>query len=211
MKREFSKLTIKEYISTLNQMPYENDLEFVQRRLSVVLRVPIESIKELPFNIHNDYANSLNEIENNLVGFRIKNKVKLKGKWYKIDTDIMKITAAQWIDATEFSKQAQKELHKFIAVFLKPMTWRFGDVGKYDGLKHREISEIVLENMTMKDAQPLLVFFCKVLNELSIHIKTYLQEEVEKIVKDLQKSGGILSQSTTYQTEILPSGTTSLI
>lgn len=211
MKREFSKLTIKEYISTLNQMPYENDLEFVQRRLSVVLRVPIESIKELPFNIHNDYANSLNEIENNLAGFRIKNKVKLKGKWYKIDTDIMKITAAQWIDATEFSKQAQKELHKFIAVFLKPMTWRFGDVGKYDGLKHREISEIVLENMTMKDAQPLLVFFCKVLNELSIHIKTYLQEEVEKIVKDLQKSGGILSQSTTYQTEILPSGTTSLI
>lgn len=211
MKREFSKLTIKEYISTLNQMPYENDLEFVQRRLSVVLRVPIESIKELPFNIHNDYANSLNEIENNLAGFRIKNKVKLKGKWYKIDTDIMKITAAQWIDATEFSKQAQKELHKFIAVFLKPMTWRFGDVGKYDGLKHREISEIVLENMTMKDAQPLLVFFCKVLSELSIHIKTYLQEEVEKIVKDLQKSGGILSQSTTYQTEILPSGTTSLI
>jgi hypothetical protein len=123
----------------------------------------------------------------------------------------MKITAAQFIDASAFSKEVQKDLHKFLAVFLRPMTWRFGKVANYDGKRHKEISESVFENMNMKDAQPFLVFFCKVLQELSTHIGTYLLAEVETIVKDLQRSGAISSQSTTYQTEMLPSGTTSLI
>jgi len=211
MQREFNRLKIKDYVSTLSQMPYESELEYNQRRIATILNVPIEYIANLPYSIYTDYLVELKNIEDNIRGFRVKDKVKIGKTWYKIDTDIMKITAAQFIDASAFSKEVQKDLHKFLAVFLRPMTWRFGKVANYDGKRHKEISESVYENMTMKDAQPFLVFFCKVLQELSTHIGTYLLEEVETIVKDLQKSGAISSQSTTYQTEMLPSGTTSLI
>ncbi len=211
MQREFNRLKIKDYVSTLSQMPYESELEYNQRRIATILNVPIEYIANLPYSIYTDYLVELKNIEDNIRGFKVKNKVKIGKTWYKIDTDIMKITAAQFIDASAFSKEVQKDLHKFLAVFLRPMTWRFGKVANYDGKRHKEISESVFENMTMKDAQPFLVFFCKVLQELSTHIGTYLLEEVETIVKDLQRSGAISSQSTTFQTEMLPSGTTSLI
>jgi hypothetical protein len=211
MQREFNRLKIKDYVSTLSQMPYESELEYNQRRIATILNVPIEYIANLPYSIYTDYLVELKNIEDNIRGFRVKDKVKIGNTWYKIDTDIMKITAAQFIDASAFSKEVQKDLHKFLAVFLRPMTWRFGKVANYDGKRHKEISESVFENMTMKDAQPFLVFFCKILQELSTHIGTYLLEEVETIVKDLQRSGAISSQSTTFQTEMLPSGTTSLI
>ena len=211
MQREFNRLTIKEYVSTLSQMPYESELEYSQRRVSVVLGVPLDYIQNLPYTIFTDYANELKTIEDNLKGFKLKSKLKIGKTWYKVENDIMKITAAQFIDASEFSKQAQKDLHKFLAVFLRPMTWRFGKALNYDGKSHKEISDEVFENMTMKNAQPLLVFFCKVLHELSTHIGTYLMEEAEAIVKDLQRSGAILSPSTIYQTEMQRSGSTSLI
>jgi len=211
MQREFNRLKIKDYVSTLSQMPYESELEYNQRRIATILNVPIEYIANLPYSIYTDYLVELKNIEDNIRGFKVKNKVKIGKTWYKIDTDIMKITAAQFIDASAFSKEVQKDLHKFLAVFLRPMTWRFGKVANYDGKRHKEISESVYENMTMKDAQPFLVFFCKVLQELSTHIGTYLLAEVETIVRDLQRSGAISSQSTIFQTEMLPSGTTSLI
>jgi hypothetical protein len=211
MQRDFNRLTIKEYVSTLSQMPYESELEYSQRRVAVVLGVPVQTIKDLPYSIFTDYANELKKIEDNLEGYKLKSKLKIGKTWYKVETDIMKITAAQFIDASAFSKEAQKDLHKFLAVFLRPITWRFGKALSYDGKMHQEISDEVFENMTMKDAQPLLVFFCKVLQGLSIHIRTYLMEEAEAIVKDLQRSGAISLPLTTYQTEMQPSGSTSLI
>ncbi len=210
MQREFNRLTIKEYVSTLSQMPYESELEYSQRRVATVLDLPIEYIKNLPYSIFNDYVIQLKNIEDSLKGFKVKRKVKIGKTWYKVDVDILKITAAQFIDASAFSKEAQKDLHKFLAVFLRPMTWKFGKASNYDGKLHKEISDEVFEKMTMKDAQPLLVFFCKVLHGLSIHIGTYLEQEVEMIVKDLQKSGVTLSQLTTYQIETQQNGNISL-
>jgi hypothetical protein len=32
MQREFNRLKIKDYVSTLSQMPYESELEYNQRR-----------------------------------------------------------------------------------------------------------------------------------------------------------------------------------
>ena len=210
MQREFDRLKVKEYISTLSQMPYESELEYNQRRVATVLRLDIAMVKALPYVIFKDYETGLNRVENSLNGYKLKDKLKIGGKWFKVETDIMKINAAQFIDASAFSKVAEKELHKFISVFLRPMTWRFGKIENYDGGNHKEISDLVYEHMTMKDAKALLVFFCKVLQELSTHIGTYLQEEAERIIGVLQQSGGILSQSTILQTETLLSGSISL-
>jgi hypothetical protein len=210
MQREFNRLKVKDYISTLSQMPYESELEYSQRRVSTVMGLDIKLIKALPLVIFQDYEAKLKEVENTLKGYKLKNKIKIGGKWFKVENDIMKITAAQFIDASAFSKVAEKELHKFIAVFLRPMSWRFGKVQDYDGTNHKEISELVFQEMKMKDAQALLVFFCKVLNRLSIRTETYLLEVAENLIKDLQASGGILSQSTIYPTEMQPNGNTSL-
>jgi hypothetical protein len=210
MQREFNRLKVKDYISTLSQMPYESELEYSQRRVATVMGLDIKLIKSLPLVIFQDYEAKLKEVENTLKGYKLKKKLKIGGKWFKVETDIMKITAAQFIDATAFSKVAEKELHKFIAVFLRPMSWRFGKVQDYDGTNHKEVSELVFQEMEMKDAQALLVFFCKVLNKLSTHTETYLLEVAENLIKDLQQNGVILSQSTIYQTEMQQNGNTSL-
>lgn len=210
MKREFRRLTIKEYLSILSQLPYESEVEFIERRLSVVLRQPIDSIKALPYLILMDYKGELEKAENDLQGLRIKNKVKVSGKWFKVDHDIMKINAAQFIDASHFSKNAETELHNFIAVFLRPMSWRFGKVEDYKGSNHKEIAELVLNNMRIEQALPLLVFFCEVLQELSSHIETYLIQETKKLIEGLPLSGDILSQLTTSLIETRPNGNTSL-
>jgi hypothetical protein len=210
MQREFNRLKVKDYISTLSQMPYESELEYSQRRVATVMGLDIKLIKALPLVIFQDYEAKLKEVENTLKGYKIKKKIKIGGKWFKVETDIMKITAAQFIDASAFSKVAEKELHKFIAVFLRPMSWRFGKVQDYDGTNHKEISELVFQEMEMKDAQALLVFFCKVLNRLSTHTETYLLEVAENLIKDLQANGGILSQSTIYPIEMQQNGNTSL-
>ena len=210
MQREFNRLKVKDYISTLSQMPYESELEYSQRRFATVMGLDVKLIKALPLVIFQYYEAKLKEVENTLKGYKLKKKLKIGGKWFKVENDIMKITAAQFIDASAFSKVAEKELHKFIAVFLRPMSWRFGKVHDYDGTNHKEISELVFQEMEMKDAQALLVFFCKVLNKLSTHTETYLLEVAENLIKDLQANGGILSQSTIYPIEMQPNGNTSL-
>ena len=210
MQREFNRLKVKDYISTLSQMPYESELEYSQRRVATVMGLDIKLIKALPLVIFQDYEAKLKEVENTLKGYKLKKKIKIGGKWFKVETDIMKITAAQFIDASAFSKVAEKELHKFIAVFLRPMSWRFGKVQDYDGTNHKEVSELVFQEMQMKDAQALLVFFCKVLNKLSIRTETYLLEVAENLIKDLQANGGILSQSTIYPIEMQQNGNISL-
>lgn len=210
MRKDFRRLTIKEYISILSQLPYESEVEFIERRLSVVLRQPIDSIKSLPYTILMDYKNKLEKVENDLQGLRVKDKVKVNGKWFKVDHDIMKINAAQFIDASHFSKNAEKELHNFIAVFLRPMTWRFGKASEYNGTNHKDIADLVLNKMKVEQALPLLVFFCEVLQELSNHIETYLIQETKKLIEDLPQNGDILSRLTTYQTEMLLNGNISL-
>jgi hypothetical protein len=210
MQREFNRLKVKDYISTLSQMPYESELEYSQRRVATVMGLDVKLIKALPLVIFQDYETKLKDVENTLKGYKLKKKIKIGSKWFKVETDIMKITAAQFIDASAFSKVAEKELHKFIAVFLRPMSWRFGKVQDYDGTNHKEVSELVFQEMQMKDAQALLVFFCKVLNKLSIRTETYLLEVAENLIKDLQANGGILSQSTIYPIEMQQNGNISL-
>lgn len=206
MRSQFNRLTIKQYISTLNRLPYESDIEYNERRIAIVLGVSDDYVKGLPYSILMDYVSELNEIENNAKNLRVKNKIKIGGKWFKVDHDIMKLTAAQFIDGSSFAKDAQIDLHKFIAVFIKPMTWRFGKVAAYDGKAHKDISDLVYTHMTMKEAQPLLVFFCKVLHELCTHIEIYLRVEVEAILTNSQTNGDILSRLTTSQIEMLQSG-----
>jgi hypothetical protein len=81
-----------------------------------------------------------------------------EGIKYKVTAEISELTAGQYIDFKEYSKE-KDNIHKVMAVLCYD--------GKYDGSKHEERSKLFNENMPITIAAPLTTFFLDLWKEWS--------------------------------------------
>jgi len=174
------------YLSIQNQLPTESTEEYELRVLAVALGLSIERVRSIPskqtFNLKERMAKIEFEPQ------KMRGDIKVGKVWYKVDWNLTDITAGQYIDLSAFAV-SEANIHKSLACLLRPCKFYKWFPSKYSGAKHPAISEHLLDNMTIEQARPLMVFFCTLLQESVEATQTYLESQMKELETLLHKNG----------------------
>jgi hypothetical protein len=196
MKSIYYNLTLKDFIE-LNSVK-GSDLEAKRQKLSILFKVEREFFDGMTSAQVIELYSDFEKLEAQPIKAVYKSKVKVGGKWFFIDYRLSQISSAQFIDITHFAKSNPLDnIHRIVASCIRPIKWRFGKAGKYNGDEHDEISELLLNQMKIKDAYPIMLFFCTLSNKLSDNILNYFlskSEEMENLLRTLTQNGDGLRQ-----------------
>jgi hypothetical protein len=182
IRKAYFNLTLRQFIK-LNQIPKEDWLErllFVYPKSKTLDIIKCSILYE-----------DLKEAENELPKTKLSKFYRVGWNWYYLNTKLSAVRADQFIDLAHFAGQEEptEEIHNILAVFLIPVKSFFGE-WLYKGSIHKEVANDLL-NMKLKDATPIMVFFCNYLEKLSEAIPTYLVEKAEKLSLFIKNGDGL--------------------
>jgi hypothetical protein len=196
MKSIYYNLTLKDFIE-LNSVK-GNDLEAKRQKLSILFKVEKEFFDGMTSAQVIELYSDFEKLEAQPIKTTYKKKIKVGKRWFFVDYRISKITQAQFIDITHFAKSNPLDnIHRIVASCVRPISWRFGKAGKYNGDEHDEISELLLNKMKIKDAYPIMLFFCTLSSKLSDNILNFFlsqAETMENQLRTLTQNGDGLQQ-----------------
>lgn len=199
MRSNYYNLTLKDFIEL--QKVTESGIEGKKMKLSIVYKIELELFdgftSEQIISLYSDFE----KLEAQPIKTTYKKRVKVGGRWFFVDYRLSQISASQFIDISHFSKTNPIEnIHKIVASCIRPISWKYGKPNKYNGDEHEEISELLLNQMKVKDAYPIMLFFCTLSSKLSDNILTYFlstKEETLNKLKLFTQNGDGLQQLTT--------------
>lgn len=126
---------------------------------------------------------------------RLPQFFKHHGKYYRVVSDVRKLTAGEYIDLSTYTKDGSDDnLHKIMALFCHPTDW----LGRKK--KKPENFDEVLLDLPIPVCYPVAVFFYQNYNSSLEAIQDYLMTKMERQVKELteevmQNIGGGTSSS----------------
>ena len=196
MKRNYYNLTLKDFIEL--QKVTESGIEGKKQKLSIVYKIELEFFDKMTSEQIISLYSEFEQLESQPIKTTYKKRVKVGGRWFFVDYRLSQISSSQFIDISHFSKTNPIEnIHKIVASCIRPISWRYGKPSKYDGSEHDEISELLLNSIKVKDAYPIMLFFCNLSAKLSDNILTYFlstKEEMENKLKHFIANGDGLQQ-----------------
>lgn len=182
MREIYLKSTLKQIHEIARIDQNLDKLERAVLRLSVLFQVNTEEIYKRNVSDIMKLDAELERIEKETLTGKQDKKIKVGEKWFFIDYTITNLEAGQFIDLQHFASiEPHLNMHKVIACVVRPMKHRWAKPDKYNGTKHEEISMHLLNHMTLEQAAPIAVFFCKVLRESLPDIQTYSQNVAENL------------------------------
>lgn len=189
MISKYSDLTIKQFlncklISEMQTDPIDRNV----RLLAEVSGKTVDEIESLPLTELKAKLKYLANIEDLGEVGKVKMKFKVKGKSFKVIWKTQELTSGQYIDVSHFTKEPDKiiyNIHNILAAISVPM--KYGLIQqKYDGAKHKDIADLLYNHMTIAQAYPIMLFFCRYYEELDSNILTFLVEEGKKALKEVE-------------------------
>jgi hypothetical protein len=149
----------------------------------------VDEIESLPISELKEKLKHLANIEDLGEVGKVRMKFKVKGKYFKVIWKTQDLTSGQYIDVSHFTKDPQQiiyNIHNILAAICVPM--KYGLIQqKYDGAKHKDIADLLYNHMTIAQAYPIMLFFCRYYEELDKAILTYLAEEAKKTLKVVEE------------------------
>lgn len=128
-------------------------------------------------------------------------RVKIKGDTYKASILFSDMKAVQFRHFSEICKGVKVDdyvyqMHNLIASMMSKKKLGIFVVGakvtvnkyEYDG--YEDTASLLLDHMTIDKAYPYYVFFCKVMENLSLPIQDFLIKKLRKELRMLQKKEG---------------------
>jgi hypothetical protein len=192
----YSDLTIKQYLQCKIIAELEPDpLIRKMKMLAEVSGKTLEWAESLPLGELRSRLKDLDQINETPKEGGAKMKFKIGGKTYKIKWRAQDMTGDQYIDATHFCKDPTKiesNIHNILSALAVECGW-FKDK-PYSGETHKERADLFFNEMKMKQAYPIMVFFCEYFKILEVNTLTYLAEAGEKLVTDFTQNGVGLQQ-----------------
>lgn len=190
MKYDFNELTIAEFLKCKSIADLEDDP--LQRKIKLFASVSkrtIDEVESLPIDVLTKQIKEFSDVETLGANAKVNMKFKIKGRRFIIIWQTQKLTSAQYIDATFFCKDQDKliyNIHNILASLAIEKNW-YGKKLKYDGSNHKEVADLILNNMKIKQAYPILLFFCRYFKELLEATQTYLEFQIQKQVNKANK------------------------
>lgn len=189
MIANYNQLTIKQFLSCKRISELESDpIDKNVRLLAEITGKEVDDIESLPIGELKEQLKKLGAIETLVPETKIKMKFKVKGQRFTCIWEQQKLTAAQYIDVCHFTKNQSDiiyNIHNILAAICVKRTW-YGKQLKYDGGQHKEIADLFYNHMTIEQAYPIMLFFCKFYEELETNIATYLLEEAMMLKKEAE-------------------------
>lgn len=193
MIANYNQLTIKQFLNCKRISELEADpIDKNVRLLSEITGKQVDEIESLPISELKEQLRKLGAIETLLPESKVKMKFKVKGQRFTCIWEQQKLTAAQYIDVCHFTKNGGDmiyQIHNILAAICVKRTW-YGKQLKYDGSQHKEVADLFYNHMTIEQAYPIMLFFCKFYEELEINIATYLLEEANKLKLEAEQIFG---------------------
>jgi hypothetical protein len=189
MISKYSDLTIKQFlncklISEMQTDPIDRNV----RLLAEVSGKTVDEVESLPLTELKAKLKYLANIEDLGEVGKVRMKFKVKGKSFKVIWKTQELTSGQYIDVSHFTKEPDKiiyNIHNILAAISVPM--KYGLIQqKYDGAKHKDIADLLYNHMTIAQAYPIMLFFCRYFAELDSNILTYLVEEGKRALKEVE-------------------------
>lgn len=196
MMQPYSKLTIKQFLNCKRISEMELDpLDKSIRLLSEISGKTQEQIEEMPIIQMKAQLKELYEIEHLNENTKVNMNIKVKGERFRVVWELTKLTAAQYIEVAEWTKEPEKiiyNIHKILASLVVRRTW-YGKLIKRDAIEHKYIADLFYNNMKIEQAYPIMLFFCKYSEALHDSMLTYLAEQAVKLTREAQEM--IIGQS----------------
>jgi hypothetical protein len=162
-------------------------IEAKKKKLSIIYKIEAEFFDKMTSEQIISLYSEFEQLESQPIKTTYKKRVKVGGRWFFVDYRLSQISSSQFIDISHFSKTNPIEnIHKIVASCIRPINWRYGKPSKYDGSEHDEISELLLNQMKVKDAYPIMLFFCTLSAKLSDNILTYFLSQKEVMENKLR-------------------------
>lgn len=181
--RQFQALNV---ISSSNLEDIDKSIEIV-KLFTGMSQKRIELMNAKKFNrICGAIFKQINSWNDMVLNGKPKKIIRVNGKHYKLNYDILKMSASKYVEGVTFAKDQADNLHKILATMATPLKWT------WKGLKevpisaddHEKLSEIMLD-ADYNDIYHALVFFYAVSKGLQKSLDTYGSREVENQVARL--------------------------
>jgi hypothetical protein len=184
-----NNLTIKQFLKC--KLISEIESEPVIRKLKLLAEITgksFDEVESLPLGELYSQLRELDSLESLPSDAKVNMKFKADGKRFIIKWRQQDLTAEQYIDASHFCKEPDKIIHNIHNILASISVERglFKEL-PYSGETHKERAEAILNTMTIKQAYPIMVFFCEYYKMLTDNTLTYIQEEAEKIVQEVKQ------------------------
>ena len=191
----YQDLTIKQFLQCKLIAELETDpIIRKTKMLAMVSGRTLDEVESLPLDKLLKELKGLDQAETLQEDAKVKMKFRLGGKRWIIKWRQQDLTAEQYIDSTFFCKDQDKilqNIHNILASLAVERGW-FKELG-YSGETHKERAELFYNHMKIKDAYPIMLFFCRYYKTLADNIQIYLAEEADKLLGEvkshLEKNG----------------------
>lgn len=137
----------------------------------------------------NDYKSSMSKINTMTLGAKLKRVYVVNGKRYKVNLNLLKINAGQFIDFQSYMKDFKIE--NILSIFMIPQTkvWYGWKDNKYNnGYNPIEVIDDMYNHFKMSDAKVLSDFFLSQSTKLLKVMQEYLTKKMVlkkmKMIKD---------------------------
>ena len=153
-------------------------------KLSVFNGVPYEKLESMPLAEIKEDIKKLAFLDT-LPSDKKVEWFKCGGYWWKVNYDITKLSAGNYIDMDMWVKKPDEILnnsHKILSIFCQPFKW----LRKYKKITDEQKFEI-LKNVPVSVAYPLAVFFCNLFSNLIESMPDYLQQQSQQLMKEAQE------------------------
>jgi len=190
MLGNYYDLTIKQFLNFKLISELESDP--ILRNIKLLAELEgktVEEIESLPIQDLINKVKTLGRIEALEPDSKVNMKLKVGGKRFIVKWKQQELTASQYIDATHFCKDKDNivnNIHNILAAISVECDW-LGRTKPYDGKKHKDVSDLFYNKLKISQAYPILLFFCKYYQELTEVTLTYLTQETQQVVNNLQE------------------------
>jgi hypothetical protein len=189
MIRSYDNLTIKQFLQC--KLIAELEKDPVTRKMKMYAEVSgktLEEVEAMPIGDLVAGLKSLDSIDTLTTDSKVNMKFKLGGKRWIIKWRQQDLTGEQYIDSTFFCKDETKliqNIHNILASLAVERGW-FKEL-PYSGETHKERADLFYNHMKIKDAYPIMLFFCEYFKTLADNIQIYLVTEAEKVTREVRE------------------------
>jgi len=190
------KITVKQFQELyFISEKWENDIDKSIKLVGCITgKTPeeVEAMKVKPFNrLCAKIQKQFELLARDWMKSKPRKYVRIGKRLYRLNYDIAKMKAGQYIDGMGFSKELIQNLHIIMATMAEPINWR----GKVYERKHEEIAAD-MEGLDFEVAYHAAVFFYLLFQQSMIVTRPYLVRQITKQGISREAAETLLSYSS---------------
>ena len=194
---EWSDITIEKYIALRPVLAVEsNEVTKIINVLCLLSGKKRQEIEQLSIPQYSDLIKKMEFLHKPIPEELNKDVFKINGEYYKFCLDPSNILFGEYISVMEILEKAKNNpeiiydnIHNLLTVICKPLTkkwWGFKNKQITNNLV-KETSSNFYKNMPITIAYPITVFFYQNLTTLTQTIKTFMELEYKRLMKEANK------------------------